>query len=383
MVEVILILLVLALSFANGSNDVSKGIATLIGCGLATYRKALVWGTLCTICGSLTAAVFSVKMINTFAVGLLPNPEAMGNIFPIAVAFGALAWVLFASFTGLPVSTTHAIIGAICGVGVFSLGYKGVLWGSVISKMFIPLLFSPFCGLFLAFLVYPPLKLSMEKLYNWCVCFELRKEACACNPASSEVALLNTLESASGGLVVSTNEVCENTLFTPLKINIPGIVHWLSSGLVCFARGLNDAPKIVAIGLTFHLSLRGEAEAIPAVTFAMVAVAMGLGSYLGGLRVTQTLAEKVTKMNHIEGLSANLITSLLVSTAARFGLPVSTTHISSGAIIGIGLKHGRRGVYWNTVFSMILAWFVTLPVSGLLAGIAYYACTVILSGGAH
>lgn len=369
--EIILILLVVGLSYANGSNDVSKGIATLAGCGAATYRKALAWGTICTIGGSLAAAVFSVKMVNTFAAGLLHNPEAMGNIFPIAVAFGAFVWVLFASFTGLPVSTTHAITGAICGVGVFSFGYNGVLWGMVTSKIFIPLLVSPFCGLFLAFLVYPPLRFSMEKLYNWCVCFELRKETCACNPAGSGVALSNTLEPE---MVISTNEVCENTLFAPLKINIPDIVHWVSGGLVCFARGLNDAPKIVAIGLIISLSNYNQDFLFP-----MVAVAMGLGSYLGGLRVTRVLAEKVTKMNHIEGLSANLITSILVSTAARFGLPVSTTHISSSAIIGIGLRHGRRGVYWNTVFGMVLAWFVTLPVAGLLSGIVYYACHRILS----
>ncbi|MGR3311005.1 MAG: inorganic phosphate transporter, partial [Candidatus Brocadiales bacterium] len=355
---------------ANGSNDVSKGIATLVGCGAATYRKALVWGTLCTICGSLAAGVFSVKMVNTFAVGLLRNPEMMGVIFPISVAFGALTWVLFASLTGLPVSTTHAIVGAICGAGVFSLGYKGVLWGTLISKIFIPLLVSPFCGLFLAFFIYPPLRLSMEKLYNWCVCLELRKEACSCNPASSEVALSNTLEPE---VVVSTNEVCENTLFAPLKISIPDIVHWLSSGLVCFARGLNDAPKIVAIGLIIGISNYNHDF-----IFAMVAAAMGLGSYLGGLRVTKVLAEKVTKMNHTEGLGANLITSLLVSTSARFGLPVSTTHISSSAIIGIGLRRGKGGIYWNTVFSMILAWFVTLPVSGILSGIAYYVCLKML-----
>jgi PiT family inorganic phosphate transporter len=371
MLEIILILLVLALSYANGSNDVSKGIATLTGCGAATYRKALVWGTLWTMCGSLAAAVFSVKMVNTFAVGLLHNPETMGSIFPISVAFGAMAWVLFASLTGLPVSTTHAITGAICGVGIFSLGYKGVLWGTVISKIFIPLLISPFCGLILAFLIYPPLRLSMAKLYNWCVCFQPGREACPCNPANPEMALSSTL---APEVVVSTNEVCESSLFSPLKISIPDIIHWLSSGLACFARGLNDAPKIVAIGLIISLSNYNQDFLFP-----MVAVAMGLGSYLGGLRVTKVLGEKVTKMNHTEGLGANLITAVLVSTAARFGLPVSTTHISSSAIIGIGLRHGRGGIYWKTVRIMILAWFVTLPVTGLLSGIVYYACLRILS----
>ena len=98
---------------------------------------------------------------------------------------------------------------------------------------------------------------------------------------------------------------------------------------------------------------------------------MGLGSYFGGLRVTEVLAEKVTKMNHAEGLSANLTTLSLVLVSGSLGLPVSTTHVSSSAIIGIGLLKGRNSVRWTTVRDMVLAWIVTLPASALLACIAY------------
>ena len=105
---------------------------------------------------------------------------------------------------------------------------------------------------------------------------------------------------------------------------------------------------------------------------------MGLGSYLGGLRVTKVLAENVTKMNHAEGLSANLTTSALVLASGSLGLPVSTTHISSSAIIGIGLLKGWKSVHWTTVRDMVLAWVVTLPASALFAGIAYLILTRIL-----
>jgi len=98
---------------------------------------------------------------------------------------------------------------------------------------------------------------------------------------------------------------------------------------------------------------------------------MGLGSYVGGLRVTEFLAEKVTKMNHAEGLSANLTTSSLVLVAGTLGLPVSTTHISSSAIVGIGLLQGVGTVRWTTVRDMVLAWIVTLPGAALLACLAY------------
>ena len=98
---------------------------------------------------------------------------------------------------------------------------------------------------------------------------------------------------------------------------------------------------------------------------------MGFGSYFGGLRVTEVLAEKVTRMNHAEGLTANLTTSSLVLTSGWLGLPVSTTHVSSSAIIGIGLLKGVTAVRWATVRDMVLAWIVTLPASALLSALAY------------
>ncbi len=98
---------------------------------------------------------------------------------------------------------------------------------------------------------------------------------------------------------------------------------------------------------------------------------MGLGSYVGGLRVTEVLAEKVTRMDHVAGLSANLTTSSLVLVSATMGLPVSTTHVSSSAIIGIGLLQGMNAVRWTTVRDMILAWIVTVPAAGTVACLAY------------
>ena len=155
-------------------------------------------------------------------------------------------------------------------------------------------------------------------------------------------------------------------------------IHWISSGLASFARGTNDAPKIAAILVIGSSVSTWPGSSSQLVTFAGIAIAMGLGSYLGGLRVTKVLAENVTKMNHAEGLSANLTTSALVLASGSLGLPVSTTHISSSAIIGIGLLKGWKSVHWTTVRDMVLAWVVTLPASALLAGIAYLILTRVL-----
>ena len=155
-------------------------------------------------------------------------------------------------------------------------------------------------------------------------------------------------------------------------------IHWLSSGLASFARGTNDAPKIAAILVIGSSATTWPGSSSQLVTFAGIALAMGLDSYFGGLRVTEVLAENVTKMNHPEGLSANLTTSALVLASGSLGLPVSTTHISSSAIIGIGLLKGWKSVQWTTVRDMVLAWVVTLPASALLAGIAYLILTKVL-----
>jgi PiT family inorganic phosphate transporter len=141
---------------------------------------------------------------------------------------------------------------------------------------------------------------------------------------------------------------------------------------------MNDAPKIAAMLLLGSLQAAWPSVALQLLAFAGVAIAMGLGSYWGGRRVTEVLAEQVTTMNHVEGLSANLTTSSLVLLSGSLGLPVSTTHLSSSAIIGIGLLKGTSAVRWVTVRDMVFAWVVTLPVAATLACLAYLVLSRIL-----
>lgn len=148
-------------------------------------------------------------------------------------------------------------------------------------------------------------------------------------------------------------------------------IHWIYKGLASFTRGTNDAPKILAILLLGSATAAWHSVSSQLAAHVGIAIAMGLGSYFGGLSVTEVLAEKVTKMNHAEGLSANLTTLSLVLVSGSLGLPVSTTHVNSSAIVGIGLLKGRNSVRWTTVRDMVVAWVVTLPASALFACIAY------------
>jgi len=149
-------------------------------------------------------------------------------------------------------------------------------------------------------------------------------------------------------------------------------LHWLTSGATSFARGMNDAPKIVALALS-AAALAGAGELVQPGVFAIITVAMVAGSAIGGLRVTQLLAEKVTPLDHREGFVANLVASLLVGTGAVLGLPMSTTHVASGTILGIGVANGGASVNRRTVRDMLLAWVVTLPAAALLGVMAYAA----------
>jgi len=192
---------------------------------------------------------------------------------------------------------------------------------------------------------------------TYCVCIERRV-------AISGGALAM---SAVSSAVVSSEEDCVESPAVTARVSALDALHWLSSALTSFARGLNDTPKIAALGIAASSVL--GVSGFP--FYAAVAFAMGAGSLLAGFRVTDTLARRVTAMTPAEGFCANLVTTLLVGTASLAALPVSTTHVSSVAIIGIGLHRGVETVRWPTVRDMLLAWLVTLPVAALAGGGAF------------
>jgi len=364
-----LILLLLILAFANGTNDVSKGIATLVGSGITNYRTAIFWGTAWTTVGACASGLVATAMVHTFSSGLIEPGTAIPPALALSALLGSITWVLVASRTGLPVSTTHALTGAIVGAGFIAFDGAGVIWPVITQKIVAPLLLSPLLALAVSLLLHPAVRVLATRWEGACVCLL---------PASRALVMIDargltcTLFQATGfgQPVIAIPTQCDRAGLRGWIIGLDSL-HWVSSGLASLARGTNDAPKIVAMLLLGSTAASWRSPYLQVPLFVGVALAMGLGSYLGGLRVTQLLAEKVTSMDHAEGLSANLTTSSLVLVAAAMGLPVSTTHVSSSAIIGIGLLKGVTAIRWTTVRDMILAWIVTLPAAGVLACLAY------------
>src|SRR5260221_5285241 len=165
------ILLTLFLAFTNGANDVSKGIATLVGSGVSNYRLAVGWGTAWTVAGALTAMIATQKLVAAFSgKGILHNPIAAPS-FAFAVACWAIGWLLIATRTGLPVSTTHALTGALCGAGIAAGGFAGVAWKMVAAKVALPLAVSPLASLAIVLLIYPLARRTLAKRNEpVCVC---------------------------------------------------------------------------------------------------------------------------------------------------------------------------------------------------------------------
>lgn len=352
----ILILACLFVAFANGANDVSKGIATLVGSGVSNYRGAVIWGTAWTVVGALVAALMTQTLVATFSgKGLLANPNTSFQLL-LAVSCGAIGWLLIANFTGLPVSTTHSLAGSLVGAALMQSGTSGVLWGAVAKKVAYPLLLSPVLSLVLLMIVLPLLRKLAAKADRYCLCVESAAPALT-TPEGVTLRDSSPLPKVDVAPVAQCGE-------SVARISLIDSLHWLSAGATSFFRGVNDAPKIIALGIA-----AGAAAGISQNMFyVMLAAAMGLGSYVAGRRVTETLAKKIVKLSPRNGFAANLVTSILVATASQFALPVSTTHVSSGAIIGIGISE-RAGVRWKMVFEMILAWVVTLPASALIAAV--------------
>ncbi len=363
------------LAYVNGANDVSKGIATLVGSGVTDYRRAINWGSAWTAIGGLLGALFARAMIATFGNGLLVTGTTSTFAAALATLFGAAGWVLLATRTGLPVSTTHAIVGSLTGVAALAYGTGAVRWSALGGKILLPLLVSPFASLLLTGLVLRATRARSGpgSATADCLCAEVEPAIVAAGGVSSVRAAAVVPGSLRLRLATGPSEACAVERPAALRLTLDHL-HWLTSGATSLARGMNDAPKMVALALAAS-AVATQAAPSAALLFTLVALGMVVGSIVAGRRVTHVLAEKVTAMNHREGFTANLVTAVLVTLGAIYGLPMSTTHVSSGGIFGAGAQRGSLNR--KTLRDIVLAWAVTLPAAAALGMTAYVVIKAI------
>jgi len=365
-----LVFATLFLAYSNGANDNFKGVATLFGSGTTSYKKALAWATGTTLAGSITSIFLAQALLKTFSgKGLVPPAIAGAPEFLLAAAVGGGLTVMLATLTGFPVSTTHALTGALVGAGLTAIG-ADVRFAVLGKKFFLPLMVSPLLAVLLGFVLYPMLRLAR-------IACGVKKELCVCvGEAESIVPIPQPVISLSLSAVreilpsVGTVDSCEQRYagrFVGLRSQaVLDSAHFASAGMVGFARGLNDTPKIVALLLGVQaLGVRSG--------MALVAIAMALGGILNAKQVAAPMSLKITKLNHGQGFAANLITAFLVIFASRMGVPVSTTHVSVGSLFGIGAVTGQADA--RVVRNILLSWVLTLPVGALLSAAIYAAAS--------
>ena len=355
-------LAVLFLAFSNGANDNFKGVATLFGSRTTDYRHALIWATGTTLAGSLTSLAVSQGLVTTFSgKGLVGEAVISNTAFLLAVGLGAALTVMLATILGIPVSTTHALTGALVGGGFVLAG--GVNLARLGTSFFLPLALSPFLSLLLTAGLFPALRwcrlrLGVER--HMCLCLDDEPPALVQVEANGTVSLLASGLTLTADQVESCEERYRGHLLGFDAQNLLDKLHFLSAGLVGFSRGLNDTPKIVALlaaasGLGLSMSTG----------LSLVGVAMAIGGLVAARRVAITISDGIVEMNHGQGFTANLATAFCVTVASRFGVPVSTTHVACGSLFGLGAVTGTAR--WRMITRIILAWVVTLPVAAALA----------------
>lgn len=355
------------MAYVNGANDNFKGLATLYGSQTTNYKTAIVWATLTTLAGSILSILLSKSLLTNFSgKGLIPDSLVTSPHFIIAVSIGAGATLLIATLTGIPISTTHSIIGALIGGGV--IAESGSVNFTRLNSVFIlPLLLSPVISFSLSKMLYKifhfvRLKYGIEK--TSCLCVE--ESTIELSPIKINRNLIRSESVSVANIFIDENEKCNDAYVgNILGISFQKVMdksHFISAGIVSFARGLNDTPKITALLLITQLVSFNY-------NLIFISLAMALGGILNTKKVAETMSKKITELNPGQGFTANLATSLLVLFASPLGLPISTTHISTAAIFGISSNLTDNNK--NTIKYILVSWVFTLPTAAFISALIY------------
>jgi PiT family inorganic phosphate transporter len=365
--SLLLVLAVVFLALSNGANDNFKGVASLFGSRTVGYKAALAWATVTTAAGSLAAIVLAEALLKRFSgKGLVPDALASSEPYLLAIVVGAALTVLVASALGLPISTTHAITGAMVGSGWMAVG-SAVQLDALGKTVVLPLVLSPLLAVAIGAAAYGALK-AIRAMIG----VTRAEDSCLCVVESVPVTLSRggamALQTTAPSVTVTIGHTadCEGRyagrVFGVSGQPLVDVGHFISAGIVSFARGLNDTPKIAAVLLASPILG-------PKASLVAVAAAMGIGGVVGARRVAETMSHKVTAMSTGQGLSASLATGSLVLAASLAGLPVSTTHVSVGALAGIGLMNGKADL--SVIRNIVLSWVATLPIAAVLSALVY------------
>ena len=315
-----LIAVALLFDFLNGLHDAANSIATIVSTRVLRPQYAVIWAAFFNF---IAFAFFGLHVAQTIGTGII-DTAVMDPTVIFGALSGAIAWNLITWGLGIPSSSSHALVGGIVGAGTAKAGFSAIVW-SGLGKTLAAIVLSPALGLVLA--------LVLVLIVSW---------ACA----------------------RSTPFLVDNTF------------RWLqfvSASFYSLGHGGNDAQKtmgIIAVLLYSQGLLTGDFH-VPFWVVLSCQAAMGLGTLFGGWRIVHTLGSRITKLTPVQGFCAETGGAITLFLATYMGIPVSTTHTITGAIVGVGAARRTSAVRWGVASNIVIAWIVTIPASAAIAALAY------------
>jgi PiT family inorganic phosphate transporter len=327
---ILLVVLALAVLFdyINGVHDTANAIATSVSTRALKPEHAILMSATANFVGALTGTAVA----KTIASGLATTPDgAAGQTIVAAALVGAILWNLLTWRLGIPSSSSHALIGGLLGAVIASVGVEAIKLEGVRDKVLLPLVLSPVLGIAIGFALM--------------------------------VVLLNVFRRAHPQRL--------NERFRRLQV--------LSAAYMAFSHGSNDAQKTMGI-MTLALFTAGVIpnQDIPLWVILLAASAISLGTAAGGWRIIRTMGQRVVKLDPVHGFAAETTAASIIFAASHFGMPVSTTHVISSAIMGVGASDRLSAVRWGVAGNIVIAWILTIPASALAAALAFVILDVFI-----
>jgi PiT family inorganic phosphate transporter len=310
----------IAFDFTNGFHDTANYVATWVGTRAISPRTAVV----VSAAANLAGAFVTTAVAKTVGKGLI-DTNLVTNQVLLAALLGAIAWNLLTWWFGLPSSSTHALVGGLCGAALVQVGSKGVLWHGLWEKVIVPAAVSPVVGFAGAFVLV--------------------------------VIIYRVFFRSPPGLA--------NRGFRYGQL--------VSGTWVAFTHGANDAQKtmgVIALALYTHGSI--SHFYIPVWVKVVAGLAIAAGTYVGGWRIIRTLGQRIYKMAPEHGFAAQVSAGTTLYIGTHFGFPISTTHVVTGSVMGAGATRRLSAVRWGVAGNIVFAWLLTLPAAGLVAAALYY-----------
>jgi PiT family inorganic phosphate transporter len=313
------VLLAVLFDYINGFHDTANAIATSVATRALRPEYALLMAAFFNFFGAFAGTAVA----KTIGAGLV-DEKTTSQVIVAAALLGAITWNLITWRLGLPSSSSHALIGGLLGATAIAVGTGAFKWDGIINKVLVPLISSPIVGFVGAFL----LMVSLLWIFNG----QSRK-----------------------GMA---------SLFRRLQV--------FSAAYMAFAHGSNDAQKTMGI-ITLALFSAGVIPTtdVPVWVIVVAASAISLGTATGGWRIMRTMGQKVVKLEPVHGFAAETTAATVLLVTARLGMPVSTTHVISSAIMGVGSSKGLHGVHWGVARRILVAWVLTIPASALLGALVW------------